>query len=262
MIDSQKQTAILSNDCSIESNSELEELRISDLLERLPSGYASALEIGSREGKITRKLLRFYPHVTALDLIAPTFILPGCTNVAGDVTDLQFADRQFDVVVCTEVLEHVPDYQKAASELMRVTRHRLIVGVPYRQDTRLGRTTCNSCGAISPPWGHINKFDEGKLLRMFSGFQVIQKSFVGEKKERTNWLATAMMDFAGNPWGSYAQKEPCLGCGEKLAAPKSRSFPQRIASKGAYRLTALQSRMVRPTPIWIHLVLGRASARH
>ena len=43
-------------------------------------------------------------------------------DVQLDVTDLNFADASFDVVICNHVLEHVPDDRKAMSELHRVLR--------------------------------------------------------------------------------------------------------------------------------------------
>lgn len=41
---------------------------------------------------------------------------------AMDITDLPFRDNSFDVVICSEVLEHIPDDQKAVSELIRIVK--------------------------------------------------------------------------------------------------------------------------------------------
>jgi SAM-dependent methyltransferase len=38
----------------------------------------------------------------------------------GSVTDLPFPDGSFQFVFCTEVMEHIPDHHKAASEISRV----------------------------------------------------------------------------------------------------------------------------------------------
>jgi succinoglycan biosynthesis protein ExoA len=42
--------------------------------------------------------------------------------VHADITDLPFADGEFDLLVCAHVLEHVPDDRTAISELFRVLR--------------------------------------------------------------------------------------------------------------------------------------------
>lgn len=51
----------------------------------------------------------------------------------GDAQALTFPDNSFDVVVCLEVLEHLPDYRKALNEIARVLRPkgRLIASIPY-----------------------------------------------------------------------------------------------------------------------------------
>lgn len=48
----------------------------------------------------------------------------------GSAENLPYRDEEFDTVICSHVLEHLPDEQVALSELMRVARTRLIVVVP------------------------------------------------------------------------------------------------------------------------------------
>ncbi|MGJ8642783.1 MAG: methyltransferase domain-containing protein [Luteolibacter sp.] len=51
----------------------------------------------------------------------------------GDAQSLQAESNSFDVVVCLEVLEHLPDYRKALDEIARVLRPggKLIASIPY-----------------------------------------------------------------------------------------------------------------------------------
>ncbi|GBF80698.1 class I SAM-dependent methyltransferase [Aphanothece sacrum] len=39
-----------------------------------------------------------------------------------DITNIQYSDNTFDVIVCSHVLEHIPDDQKAMKELQRVLK--------------------------------------------------------------------------------------------------------------------------------------------
>ncbi len=48
----------------------------------------------------------------------------------GSIYELPYKDNIFDLVVCTEVLEHLEDPQKALRELVRVSRRYLVLSVP------------------------------------------------------------------------------------------------------------------------------------
>ena len=196
------------------------------VMSMLPVDISNVLEIGARHGVMTGKLARQFGSVTALDLEVPNFQLEGVEKVAGNVEKLQFQDDAFDCIVCTEVLEHVPDVVSAGRELTRVTRRYVLVGVPYRQDTRVGRTTCSGCGRINPPYGHLNSFDEGRLARVFPGLKALKIEHLAENRERTNALSVWLQDFAGNPYGAYDQEEPCVFCDGKFATAGQAFLPQ------------------------------------
>ena len=83
-----------------------------------------------------------------------------------DIAALPYADGSFDVVVCSEVLEHLPDGKAAVAELVRVLKPGgdLVVTVPRFFPERV-------CWALSrayhhEPGGHIRIFKKGELLRL------------------------------------------------------------------------------------------------
>ncbi|WP_224483598.1 class I SAM-dependent methyltransferase [Robertkochia aurantiaca] len=61
-----------------------------------------------------RKMLNL--DYTTTDLNSPL------ADVKADICDLPFEDNSFDVILCNHVLEHIPDDQKAISELYRIMR--------------------------------------------------------------------------------------------------------------------------------------------
>jgi Methyltransferase domain len=233
-----------------------EQARIDSLLGLISDGD-TALDIGTRDGYFAKKMAERYTLVTALDLELPDIVHPKINPVKGNVGALQFDDNVFDTVLCAEVLEHLPGelLQRACAELSRVTKRNLVIGVPYRQDTRVGRSTCLSCGTYNPPWGHVNSFDEKRLQSLFPDLHWEKSHFVGLNKEVTNWFSAALMNMAGNPYGTYSQEEGCVACGAKLLLPPARSLPQKICTRVAELVNKGQRRLTPPRPNWIHVLL-------
>ena len=243
-------------------NSASEKVRVSDLMSLLPEGGTSVLDIGARDGFISRLLTDHFSMVTALDLAQPSIEHQRIRCVKGDITALHFADASFDLVFCAEVLEHIPTHMLATAchELARVANEYVLIGVPYKQDIRVGRTTCGGCGKVSPPWGHVNTFDENRLSELFPEFTVAKQSYVGETDMRTNRLSCMLMDIAGNPYGTYAQEEPCIHCGVILTNPPERTLWQKVLTKAAVIGTSAHKAFLRPHPNWIHLLLRKRSS--
>ena len=246
-------------DLSAYRSSPAEQQRIADLMRLVPSDAVTALDIGARDGYLSAQLADRSLRVTALDLEKPAIADPRIHCVKGDITALEHADASFDLVLCAEVLEHIPAHllARACGELQRVAARHVIVGVPYKQDTRHGQTNCQACGAVNPPWGHVNRFDEQRLLELFPGCAVESKSFVGTAEMGTNAFSAALMNLAGNPYGTYSQDEPCIECGAALGEPGRRSLTQKAFTRAATVLRNLQAPLHRPHGNWIHLLLRR-----
>lgn len=85
-------------------------------LDRFIAAHASAaptLDIGAQNGPYAA----FFPRRVALDIRPARGV-----QLIGDVQALGIRDASFDVVLCTEVLEHLPEPQRAADEMFRVLR--------------------------------------------------------------------------------------------------------------------------------------------
>jgi ubiquinone/menaquinone biosynthesis C-methylase UbiE len=55
---------------------------------------------------------------------------PECATATGDLLDMPFAARSFDVVVAVRLLPHVRNWQRLLAELCRVARSTVIVDYP------------------------------------------------------------------------------------------------------------------------------------
>jgi len=238
--------------------SELEVIRSNDLLRMVEGAVVDGgvlLDVGARDGYFSKLLSKYY-FVHALDLEVPTVDCERVFCVKGDASSLDYPDDYFDFVFCAEVLEHIPEHvlSKACLELSRVSSKYLLVGVPYKQDIRFGRTTCSCCGEYNPPWGHVNVFDEDLLAGFFSDFTAVEVSFVGKTKSVTNSVSSKLMDVAGNPYGTYDQEELCISCGSKLVRPPVGSVGGRCVAKLACWILYLQMFFTGNKSNWVHIL--------
>src|SRR5690606_9067491 len=104
--------------------------------------------------------------------------------VRGSALDLPLADDSFDVVLCTEVLEHVPDPGRAVAELLRVAAPgaRVIVSIPNERNIDRAkraimripvlRGLMRTIAGEGNDW-HLHEFDAALLRRITTGIAEI-----------------------------------------------------------------------------------------
>jgi ubiquinone/menaquinone biosynthesis C-methylase UbiE len=121
------------------------------------------LDVGSGRGVFLWPLLNTFPElpVTAID-VRPDRVADiqavrsgGVTRlrgVEGDVGQLAFPVQAFDGVTMLEVLEHVPEPDRAVAEVVRVARRFVVVSVPSKPDD-------------NPE--HIHLFNEQSIVALF-----------------------------------------------------------------------------------------------
>lgn len=102
-----------------------------------------------------------------LDWLAP---------VSGDAGMLPFPDSCADLVTCIELLEHLPTYRPAVTELARITRGRCVVSVPWEPWFRLGNLgRGKNLGRLGNDPEHVQAFTPKKLVRALRrGFRDVE----------------------------------------------------------------------------------------
>ncbi|MBN1297169.1 class I SAM-dependent methyltransferase [bacterium] len=91
----------------------------------------------------------------------------GIAGAASNAESLPFPDRSVDVVICTEVLEHVPSPQRVISELIRVSRKFVVVTTP-RAPSELAKTEHFDTLDPNEPHAHIHYFTDSDM-RVLTG---------------------------------------------------------------------------------------------
>lgn len=127
-----------------------------------------------------------------------TYRFDGYTPATGRLESLPFADLSFDVVVVSEVLEHLPEdtFNKALKEIHRVLVHggRLIGTVPYEEDLSESIIVCPHCAEIFHKVGHMQSFSclamTQLLANIFSTTKCYARAFMA--KEKVGWKERAV----------------------------------------------------------------------
>ena len=144
------------------------------------------LDMGAGAGRHAFEVYRRGAHIVALDYsladlkdVSGLFSAmtdageaPAGTSwatVNGDGTRLPFADDTFDHIICSEVMEHIPDDSAAASELARVLKPggTLAVTVPAFLPERICWALSDEYHAPFVDGGHVRIFTEAELRNRF-----------------------------------------------------------------------------------------------
>ena len=159
-----------------DSFSDTERLRVEATLARVDVSASGILDVGAGDGRLTRRLAEATPHTVALDFSRASLARAADLRlrVQGSVLTLPFADASFDMVLATEVLEHLSDADRrlAVRELVRVTRKRVLVTVPFRETLAEEMCQCERCESVFHAYGHMRAFARADLARLDSDLLV------------------------------------------------------------------------------------------
>lgn len=94
----------------------------------------------------------------------------------GDIYNLPYKNDSFDVVLCSEVLEHLEHPQKAIKELQRVSKKHCIITVPNEPIFRIANFLR---GKNLSRWGndieHIQHWSSGGIVKFVQKYFSIQE---------------------------------------------------------------------------------------
>jgi SAM-dependent methyltransferase len=153
------------------------ERALEPVLRGLPEGVV--LDVGSKDAPYRR-------FVAATEYLAME-IAPGPgVDVVGDIHDIPKSDATFDTIICTEVLEHCHDPQRAVDEIGRVLRP--------------GGVCVLSTRFLYPYHGAPKdyfRFTEDGLDHLFRGFSHVDVTPLGDRLESA-WM---LLPRRGRLWG-------------------------------------------------------------
>lgn len=184
-------------------------LRARMIAAMIEPGVESILDVGCGNGFVTRHLRA--KRVVGLDPSKVALAYFEGEFVVGFADKLPFADKSFDAIVCSEVIEHLNDNILAdvVKEFERVCRHYLVIGVPYRENLREGMVKCLDCGAHYHVNLHCRTFWETMDIEcLWPDFTIISSSFIGYSQRIKSKLFRSLRCF----FASRIIKAPLAKC--------------------------------------------------
>lgn len=132
------------------------------------------LNIGVGDGWIEQKCMALGWETYALDPIERAIARVAAAGVRGKVGHIEaipFDDNFFDIVFCSEIIEHLSreQIQQGLSEVNRILKREgvLLGTVPFNENLFEGRVVCPDCGSVFHRIGHQQSFDTTTLPAVF-----------------------------------------------------------------------------------------------
>ncbi|RJQ32868.1 MAG: class I SAM-dependent methyltransferase [Actinobacteria bacterium] len=158
--------------------------RFLDTLAQLAAGIKpqKIFDAGCGEGFVVKRLNgSVKAQITGLDLEDSALeyakkINPGIDFHQGSVYELPFKDNEFDLVVLTEVLEHLDEPEKALKEITRVSSKYCLVSVPKEPVWRMANMArFRYLGGLGNTPGHINHWSKKAFLNLIKPYLNIKE---------------------------------------------------------------------------------------
>ncbi len=159
---------------------------IIDFLESIANlAEGATLYVTEHASPFFRALKRRYPQVIGSELLqdgTPLGALNALRIRNEDLTRLSFVDDSFDAICATDVLEHIPNYEKALYECFRCLRPggTLVVSVPFLLDAEetltRARVWPDAVEHVLPPEYHGDPLDpRGVLCYYHFGWDLLER---------------------------------------------------------------------------------------
>ena len=197
---------------------------MAETLQAVPKGVKTVLDAGCGDGRLAHRMAATM-EVTALDFSRAALAQVRTRKLCGDLTHLPFSEAAFDLVLCSQVLEHLPDEMlaPALAELRRVALRYVLVTVPNYEkdeaDIRARSLTCPRCGQVFHPDGHVRAFTTRLLRTLFSARGIADtvcvsvRGIAPRRVRRLPRLGALRCYVRPEWWGYWRPGQRCPFCG-------------------------------------------------
>lgn len=212
------------------------EERFRKILELVPYDSTSLLDVGCGNGLFLKHVEMLsnkgFVRLCGTDRSSAALSFVQTEKYLADITNLPFADCEFDTVSALEVLEHLPQetYKAALAELSRIAKKNIIVSVPFNQNLRLSLIECSECHCQFNPRFHLRSFDDKRIANLLTqqGFRCIKMIHISPERVISDKTKTLLLVIAqikrkllNQPKQPVVSGAICPACGHCLYLNKT-----------------------------------------
>jgi ubiquinone/menaquinone biosynthesis C-methylase UbiE len=225
--------------------------KVQKIVKVIPGDVETIVDVGCGNGIITNELAGKW-DTTALDLSDEALTYVKTKKIKASVTMMPLPDGGFDLVVCSELLEHLnrEDLLMAIKEIERISKKYILVTVPNNELLRASYVKCPQCYNRFHAWQHIQSFNRKYLESLFDDeFKTLHFEYFGPIVQK--WIP-ALLTIKNNcgQWFSTGSCLICPSCGNSDFL----SNPSNVATK---MCNGLNHAFAGKKPYWMLILLGR-----
>lgn len=136
------------------------------IINSISTEYKTVADVGAGDCVLSYYLSQRGYFVTAFDIYKNSKLkeYPEHSFEFVEKNIFHLTNELFDVVICSQVLEHIKEWQNAFDKLLKITKHKLILTVPWKKSF------------LDP--GHINFWNDekNKIFLDINDFKTLSKS--------------------------------------------------------------------------------------
>lgn len=226
------------------------------LRELIPAGTGRLLDLACGNGLLTHALAEGHA-IVGLDWSLAALASVRVPRICASAAALPLRPGTFDLVLCSELLEHLDDADltAAVTEMTRLAPRHLLLSVPDGEDPQMNALRCPRCGRVFNASYHRRGFTADSLAALFPAYRPVAQRTGGPGVRRYPAGLLRLRQALGQRWFQVPPTRTaiCPGCGNR-DFPRTRHNPISLLCDGLNRLISPRH------PYWLYLLLERRAS--
>jgi len=211
----------------------VEHKKIDDIIRVMPSEIHSLLDVGCGNGALLNKIKssreETAPRLVGIDFSREALKYVQTRKCLGNVSSLPFRNGSFDLVVCSDVLEHLGanEFHQVVVEIPRVSRKYAMIIVPNDEDLESLLVYCPDCHCWFNNELHVRSFNFSRLSNLFVDMRLTQFMEIGTSIKTVSYGDLAKLFFIYRRRRVPADYAQCPQCGRQKKRPAQGALIKR-----------------------------------